>query len=115
TGDSSGDWLFEALHRYGFANQPTSVSKDDGLALTECWISAAARCAPPGNKPTRAELDNCQPWLERELELLANLEVVVTLGSIGHERYLKASGWWSKLRARERPKFGHGRETELPD
>ncbi len=65
TGDSSGDWLYEALHRHGFANQPTSVARDDGLALSDTWISAAARCAPPDNRPTREELDHCQGWLER--------------------------------------------------
>src|SRR5437879_4602410 len=72
TGDSSGDWLYEALHRFGFANRPESVSRDDGLALRDCWISAAARCAPPANRPAPDELDRCQRWLERELELLVN-------------------------------------------
>jgi uracil-DNA glycosylase family 4 len=67
TGDSSGDWLYEALHRHGFANQPTSVSRDDGLALREAWVTAAARCAPPANRPTREELDRCRPWMVREL------------------------------------------------
>jgi len=115
TGDSSGDWLYEALHRYGFANQPTSVSRDDGLVLEDCWVSAAARCAPPANRPLPEELDRCQHWLERELALLANLEVVVTLGLIAHQRWLKASGWWSELGPRERPKFVHGGETVLAD
>ena len=113
TGDSSGDWLYEALHRFGFANQPTSVARDDGLALADCWITAAAHCAPPDNKPTPAELDHCQAWLERELPLLPRTELVVTLGRIAHERWLRASGAWSRLSARERPAFGHGRETVL--
>jgi uracil-DNA glycosylase family 4 len=113
TGDSSGDWLYEALHRYGFANQPASVSKDDGLRLSDAWIGASARCAPPDNKPTIEELDTCQRWLEREIELLDRVRVVITLGSIAHERWLKASGWWKKLRPSERPKFAHGADATL--
>lgn len=70
TGDSSGDWLYEALYRYGFADQPRSVSRDDDLQLIGCFITAAARCAPPGNQPTIGEMDACQSWMERELELL---------------------------------------------
>jgi uracil-DNA glycosylase family 4 len=115
TGDSSGNWLYEALHAHGFANQPTSVSRDDGLALIDCYIAAAARCAPPGNRPSPWELDACQPYLENELRLLKRLRVVLALGSIGHERFLRAAGWWTKLAARERPKFGHGKESKLPD
>ena len=115
TGDSSGDWLYEALHRYGFANQPASVSRDDGLALANCWVSAAARCAPPANRPAPDELDRCQRWLERELELLENLEVVVTLGHVAHARWLKASGWWARLAPRDRPAFAHGSVTVLAD
>jgi uracil-DNA glycosylase family 4 len=115
TGDSSGDWLYEALHRHGFANQPTSVSRDDGLALRDCWIGAAGRCAPPGNKPEPAELARCRPFLEAELRLLANLRVVVALGRIGHEAFLRAGGWWEALPARERPAFAHGAEHGLPD
>ena len=115
TGDSSGDWLYEALHRHGFANQPESRSRDDGLALIDCYIGASARCAPPVNRPLPEELDRCQPWLERELELLSRIEVVVTLGRIAHDRWLRASGLWTRLPARERPPFGHGVETVLPD
>ncbi|MGH9798071.1 MAG: uracil-DNA glycosylase family protein, partial [Candidatus Polarisedimenticolia bacterium] len=70
TGDKSGDWLYEALHRYGFANRPISVARDDGLRLIDCYVSAAARCAPPGNKPTPQEFDNCRPYLEAERRLL---------------------------------------------
>src|SRR5512134_2296884 len=69
TGDSSGDWLFEALHRFGFANQPLSVSRDDGLELRDCYIAAAVRCAPPDNRPLPVEFDNCRPWLVAELAL----------------------------------------------
>lgn len=115
TGDSSGDWLFEALHRYGFANRPASRSRDDGLVLRDCYIGAAARCAPPDNKPTTAELANCRPWLEDEIALLRRVCAVVTLGRIGHEAWLRAAGWWEKLAPRERPTFAHGAMTTMPD
>src|SRR5881296_3300424 len=73
TGDASGDWLYQALHLYGWANRPESHSRTDGLVLTDCYITAAARCAPPGNRPTREELDHCRPYLEVELKLLAEV------------------------------------------
>jgi len=115
TGDSSGDWLYEALHRFGFANQPTSTSRDDGLRLRDCYISAAARCAPPGNRPTAAELEACRPFLEEELRLLDRIEVALVLGRVAWERWLRAAGWWAALSARERPAFGHGAEHTLPN
>ena len=115
TGDSSGDWLYAALHRHGFASQPRSMDRNDGLALTDCWISAAARCAPPDNRPTRAELDACGGWLSAELRLLPRVRVVVTLGRIAHERWLRASGWWLRLAPRDRPRFAHGSVSTLPD
>jgi uracil-DNA glycosylase len=115
TGDSSGNWLYEALHRFGFASQPTALSRDDGLALTDCYISAAARCAPPGNKPSRRELERCRPYLAAEVRLLSRVRVVVTLGRIAHEGWLKAAGWWEKLAPRERPRFAHGATASLPD
>ncbi|MEK6768928.1 MAG: uracil-DNA glycosylase [Gemmatimonadota bacterium] len=115
TGDSSGDWLYEALHRFGFANQPTSVSRDDGLRLTDCYVTAAARCAPPHNRPAPRELANCRPWLQAELNLLRRVRVVVTLGRIAHQSYLEAAGWRKELPARERPRFTHGAEARLPD
>lgn len=90
TGDSSGDFLFAALHRAGFANQPTSRSRDDGLALTGAYIAAAARCAPPDNKPTPEELANCLPYLLQEIALLKDLAVIVALGRIGFEAVLRA-------------------------
>ena len=108
TGDSSGDWLYAALHKFGFANQPESTDRSDGLRLRDCYITAAARCAPPDNKPTRIELDRCRPYLEAEIELLRRVRVVVTLGRIAHEAFLKAKG----LR---RLPFGHGIEATLPD
>ncbi len=115
TGDSSGDWLFEALHRFGFANQPDSTSRDDGLNLRDCYISAAARCAPPGNRPLPAELANCRSYLAAERELLSRVRVVVTLGGIAHRSWLQAAGWWDRLAPRERPAFGHGSVHLLPD
>jgi uracil-DNA glycosylase family 4 len=115
TGDSSGDWLYEALHRFGFANQPLSVSRDDGLRRRDCYVTAAARCAPPGNRPTRRELDRCRPWLSRELALLTRVQVVIALGRIAREAWLRASGWWDRLPSRERPAFGHCAVDTLPD
>ena len=115
TGDSSGDWLYKALHRYGFADRPESRSRDDGLTLTGCWITAAARCAPPDNKPTREELARCRPYLEREVGLLASVKVVLVLGRVAWESWLRASGWWDRLPPARRPPFAHGAETTLPD
>ena len=115
TGDSSGAWLYEALYRFGFASQAESVSRDDGLALRDCYVTASARCAPPGNRPAPVELERCRPFLVRELELLTRVRIVLTLGRIAHESWLKASGWWTRLAPRERPRFGHGVETALPD
>jgi len=115
TGDSSGDWLYEALHRAGFAARPTSVSRDDGQRLTDCWITAAGRCAPPDNKPRPDELARCRPHLAAELRLLRRARVVLALGRIGHEAWLRASGWWDRLPPSERPRFAHGAEATLPD
>ena len=115
TGDSSGSWLYEVLYRHGFANQPQSLSRDDGLKLTDCYITAAARCAPPGNKPSRVELDRCRPYLAAELRLLRRVRVVVTLGRIAHEGFLEAAGWWERLAPRARPAFAHGAVSTLPD
>ena len=115
TGDASGDWLYAVLHREGFASQPESTSRDDAQRLSDCWITAAGRCAPPGNKPTPAELDRCRPYLSGELRLLSRARVVLALGRIGHEAWLRASGWWERLPARERPRFAHAAEALLPD
>jgi uracil-DNA glycosylase family 4 len=109
TGDRSGDVLFAALHRAGLANQPTSVTRDDGLALVGVRIFAAVRCAPPDNKPTPAERDTCAPWLHREIELIRpTLRVVVALGAFAW------AAWWPVLRTIygyplpvPRPAFGH--------
>jgi len=115
TGDSSGNWLYEALYRHGFASQPQSLARDDGLTLIDCYISAAARCAPPGNKPSHVELERCRPYIAAELRLLRRVRVVVTLGRIAHETWLKAAGWWERLPPRARPPFAHGVATTLPD
>ncbi len=115
TGDSSGDWLYAALHRHGFANQATATGRDDGLVLEDCYVTASARCAPPGNKPTRDELDTCQPFLDSELTLLRHVTVTIALGHIGLDRWLRASGWWTRLAPRDRPRLTHGVTTRLPD
>ena len=115
TGDSSGDWLFEALHRFGFANQPGSWARDDGLALRDCYISASVRCAPPGNRPLLAEIANCAGYMVAELALLKRVRVVVTLGRIAHETWLRNAGWRDRLEPSSRPPFGHNRLVRLPD
>ena len=109
TGDRSGDWLFAALHRAGYANQPTSVSRDDGLELTGAYIAAAVRCAPPANKPTPEERDTCLPYLAREWALLSEVKTVVVLGLFAYQVVAGLVG------LRPRPKFGHGVEVALPD
>ena len=109
TGDRSGDFLYAALHRTGFANQPTSTWRDDGLALTRAWITAPVRCAPPGNKPTPAERDRCRPWLDQELALLPEARVFLALGSFGFGSLAGLFG------LRPKPKFGHGAEVDLGD
>jgi uracil-DNA glycosylase len=115
TGDSSGSWLYDALHRFGFANQPNSLSLSDGLELSDCYITAAARCAPPANRPTQAELDACQPYLEREVRMLRTVRVTLALGHVGHRQWLRAAGWWDRLAPRQRPVFGHAASATLPD
>ncbi len=115
TGDSSGGWLFEALHRFGFASRPDSLSRDDGMSLKACYVTAAARCAPPGNRPTRRELDACRPFLQAEIRFLRQVRVVLALGRVGYEAWLRASGWWERLPARGRPLFAHGAVSRLPD
>jgi uracil-DNA glycosylase family 4 len=113
TGDQSGDWLYEALHRFGFASRADARGRNDGLLLTDCYITASARCAPPANRPTPEELATCRPWLEREMALLDRVSVVLALGAIGHDAWLRASGWRDRLTARERPRFRHGASARL--
>lgn len=113
TGDSSGDSLYAFLHRAGFANQPTAHHRDDGLQLTDAFITAVARCAPPQNRPTPDEMTNCRPFLERELVLLPRVRVLLALGQIAFDRSLRL------LREQGYPlprlKFGHGLHHDLPD
>ena len=113
TGDRSGDWLYEALHRFGFASQASSVDRHDGLELQDAFISAAARCAPPGNKPTREEFDRCRPYLVAELALLNRVRVVIALGRIGFDAFLAAWREAGRQVTKPRPQFGHGSATML--
>ncbi|MFM8551273.1 MAG: uracil-DNA glycosylase [Nitrospiraceae bacterium] len=114
TGDRSGDWLYEALHRFGFANQPESTHKGDGLALSDCYIAAAVRCAPPGNKPLPEEFEACRPYLLEELRLLTRLRVVVALGKIAFDQYLKACCAMGLPVPVPALTFGHQRVHRLP-
>jgi uracil-DNA glycosylase family 4 len=113
TGDRSGDWLFASLFHTGFANQPTSVARDDGLRLSGAWVAAAVRCAPPANRPLPAERDNCLPYLVRELALLERASVIVALGSFGWDAALRALARLGETVPRPRPKFGHGASAEI--
>jgi uracil-DNA glycosylase len=111
TGDRSGDWLFAALYRAGYANQPISVSRDDGLRLTDCWVLAAVRCAPPANKPTPAERDTCLPYAARELGLITSARVILCLGAFAWDAALRTLVALGHERLRPRPCFGHGAEA----
>lgn len=113
TGDRSGDWLYAALHRAGLASKPTAVSRDDGLELHDAWITAPVRCAPPDNKPTTEERDNCAPFLERELRLLSEARVLVALGGFGWRSTLTALAALGAELPRPKPKFGHGAEVAI--
>lgn len=108
TGDESGNWLFRALYRAGFANQPESVDSSDGLALTGCYITATCRCAPPQNKLLPLEIRNCRPFIHGEIALLKNVRVVVGLGRIGFDTALTAYRELGLIEYRKRPAFGHG-------
>jgi uracil-DNA glycosylase family 4 len=116
TGDGSGDFLFPVLYEAGFASQPRAVSRDDGMKLTDLWITAVARCAPPGNKPTPEELRTCAPWLDEEMKLLTNLRVVVCLGRIAFDGLLAhaARSGGNAAGLPPRSSFGHGAEFTLP-
>ncbi len=107
TGDESGNWLYRALCKAGFANQPTSIHRDDGLRLTDCYITATCRCAPPQNKPLPQEVSNCRPYLLQEIELLHNIRVIVGLGKIGFDAALSAFKTAAKIGFTRRPVFAH--------
>ncbi|OFW00354.1 MAG: uracil-DNA glycosylase [Acidobacteria bacterium RIFCSPLOWO2_12_FULL_59_11] len=114
TGDSSGDLLFATLYRTGFANQPQSVSLDDGLRLRGAYITASVRCAPPANKPLPAEYRNCRDYLERELDLLRNVKVVVALGKVAFDTYLSILQKRGRIASRSRFRFRHGAVYQFP-
>jgi uracil-DNA glycosylase len=115
TGDASGNFMYPVLFETGFANQPTAISRDDGLTLTDLYITAAARCAPPDNKPLPQELANCAPYLDRELERLKNLRVIVALGRIGFDSYLNYLKRRKLIAHRGGFVFRHGAEYPMPD
>ena len=112
TGDRSGDFLFGSLHRVGLSNQPTSVSRDDGLRLIRVYLSAVNRCAPPDNRPTPAERDTCLPFLEREIAALVRLRVLVALGAFAWDGALRALSALGHP-TRPRPRFGHAAEASV--
>jgi uracil-DNA glycosylase family 4 len=113
TGDRSGDWLYAALHRAGFASQPTSVDAGDGLRLEDAYVTAVVRCAPPANRPSPVERDNCLPYLVRELELLDACRTIVALGSFGWDGALRALRELGAEVPRPRPRFGHAAEAQV--
>jgi uracil-DNA glycosylase len=113
TGDRSGDWLFGSMHRTGFANQPESRDRDDGLRLADAYVAAVVRCAPPANRPTTTERDTCLPYLARELGLLRCARVLVALGSFAWDGALVALRTLGVATPRPKPRFGHGAEAEL--
>jgi uracil-DNA glycosylase family 4 len=115
TGDASGKFMYPVLHEVGFANQPTAIERRDGLVLTDLYITAAARCAPPDNKPLPEELANCAPYLERELEGLKNLRVIAALGRIGFEAYLNYLVRKKQIAGKREYEFRHGAEYLMPD
>jgi uracil-DNA glycosylase family 4 len=115
TGDQSGDWVYRTLHRFGFANQPTSQHRADGLMLRDAYITAAAHCVPPDNHPSGAELAACRPFLVRELQLLHRVRIVVPLGKIAFDAYLSARRDLDLPLPAPRPHFAHGASTWLPE
>lgn len=114
TGDRSGDWLYEALYAFGFANQPESIHLEDGLRLQNCFVAAAVRCAPPANKPTKEEFETCRSFVVQELGLLRHIQVVVALGKIAFDEYLRTCQAMGKALPSPRPKFSHRAEYLLP-
>jgi uracil-DNA glycosylase family 4 len=115
TGDRSGEWLFRALHRAGFANRARSVSRTDGLELRNLLVTAAVRCAPPANKPSAEERDLCEEWLSEELSLLEGLRVLVALGGFAYAQTMRVLAGRGISIPRPRPRFGHGVEVPVGD
>jgi uracil-DNA glycosylase family 4 len=115
TGDRSGDWLYRTLHKFGFANQPKSIGRDDGLRLTDCYITATCRCAPPANKLLPQEILNCRPYLLREIELLKKVRVVVGLGKVGFDNAFDTFRKLGLTTLETRPKFAHNAMCKLND
>lgn len=113
TGDRSGDWLYAALHRAGYASQPTSEHRGDGLQLSDAYVTAVVRCAPPENRPTPQERDSCLPYLERELALLGNCRTIVALGGFAWDGALRAIRALGDEIPRPRPRFSHGAEAQI--
>lgn len=113
TGDRSGEWLYRAMHESGFANQPESTGRDDGLVLSDAWVTAPVRCAPPANKPTTEERDNCASWFDAELDLLEAARVYLCLGQYGYHSLWRHLSSRTERLPRPRPKFGHGVEIDL--
>ena len=113
TGDRSGDWLFRSLYRAGFANQPESLTRDDGLALNDAYVSAIVRCAPPDNKPDVTEKEACGRWLEAELDELRRVDVVVPLGGMAYAQVLRVLNSRGVILPKPRPRFAHGLEIDL--
>lgn len=113
TGDRSGDWLYRTLYKFGFANQPISISKDDGLKLNNCYITAILHCAPPQNKPTPKEIQNCNPYLEAEIGLLRNVKVIITLGQLAFSTTLKTLKRVGFTKVSGSLKFSHRSEIIL--
>ena len=113
TGDASGDFLWAALHRAGLASQPSSTSREDGLRAIDCWVTAAVKCAPPGNKPLPSERGNCAPYLARELAALDHVRVVLALGSFAWDAALATLAATGAPRPTPKPRFGHGAEARV--
>ncbi|MGB0909171.1 MAG: uracil-DNA glycosylase [Nitrospirales bacterium] len=114
TGDRSGDWLYDALHQFGFASQAESTHATDGMKLKDCYIAAAVRCAPPANKPLKEEFEACRPYLLEEFRLLKKVKVVIALGKIAFDEYLKTCQTLGHVVPSPRLKFGHGVIYSLP-
>jgi uracil-DNA glycosylase family 4 len=115
TGDRSGDWLYAALHRAGYANRPDSSRRDDGLRLRDAYVTAVVRCAPPANRPSPAERDNCLPYLERELALLERCQTILALGGFAWDGALLALRALGQATPKPKPRFGHGAEAQVGD